>query len=1110
MNNGNLDVHDRAYDCICAQSDVNLNTKTPVFVYEKHDQQHVLMGHELTNNSDCQETLNDEDGCSKKDRISKTSTSVSSPSLIVSPCCSVKNIWYIFAPSWEQGAKIHDTVHAEIIHSGINCNPVISSVPDNTAAVLKNPVDVSERKLSLTGIQTDPHVCDKFQLDVRTLEKELVFVLQTSEISIRRNSFLLNTADVGRSSSDVFPDYVRHTLMKTDTNISAGSKFLENCSSAINVQYVSDSGSCDTHILPDISNTSEVSASENCCVRSEAHGMLAIRLDVVNDHHTNFIQDRICKIMRESDFSVSQQRKSLQTVNTLWSALPIIFHIPLYMSYISCFNTSYSWQEADKNKKLETYSALCKSSHIQTAIIKHSNSNSIQKLSIQLGDCISYNESSRHINSLEIMEIFDGRKVICEDVPLQSSTVLQKGSVRADQVSAYSEQHSLHSDRNKPANVIMQMKLMAADSAYDLRDCTRDSSVATVNGFTAHAIMKCQKVRSLSQPSLPTYLLHDSTDDEQFSENSDGESDCLSETFREYENIYQENISEFLAANGKSKHMEMPCNAINVAAHETADCNQNVYTLQSYDMYDTAVTEFKADKSLTELYNKPQKLHMKGDKLRFCEESQLSCPLSLEIDTGTNDHVVPFGTIQDTNILEGEDRNILQMESEISQNIIVIENGVNERAYPNNDKQQLFISVSHSQMLRGGKVILGRNVQCNVYNLPDIADSWNSLCTKTCSEEAETAMLSECRSNFARGANMQCKVCTGTWVSDTNECKIRKEITTTQTHEPREKMCDFTVSHSRTGNRCDPGTVRDNICSQEYITVKEPRIFTRPVSANMCSNANYISYQNLPDQNHIVLPNSDPEPVSNSCKNSCDQKQPVSCPCVENGHSHTQMPEVHNKSPGNTVNSCIDIAIKKYDTDIPRKLCYAEVKPTEDVAVQTNIRSLISLRNQNGCFVCFSNNHFNSNGFKTGTHHNLASKRNFEALDLESVSLKKKPRYDTLKSIYLESDISELPVNLKSKSENSETIEGSFPDNANEESDFQSVGHLDGLQDTSIMDIQNSVDSDQKVPDVGKDIYWMEDVINEKELYERDQIMKGKVIILLINIPINLPFSLPQ
>jgi hypothetical protein len=107
----------------------------------------------------------------------------------------------------------------------------------------------------------------------------------------------------------------------------------------------------------------------------------------------------------------------------------------------------------------------------------------------------------------------------------------------------------------------------------------------------------------------------------------------------------------------------------------------------------------------------------------------------------------------------------------------------------------------------------------------------------------------------------------------------------------------------------------------------------------------------------------------------------------------------------------------------------------------------------------------------------------------------------------LESDISKLPANLNSKSEKSETTDGSCPDNGNEESDFQNVEHLDELQDTSVMDRQNSVDSDQMVPDVVKDISSMEDDMNEKELYVRDEIMKGKVIILLINIVTNLILS---
>jgi hypothetical protein len=45
------------------------------------------------------------------------------------------------------------------------------------------------------------------------------------------------------------------------------------------------------------------------------------------------------------------------------------------------------------------------------------------------------------------------------------------------------------------------------------------------------------------------------------------------------------------------------------------------------------------------------------------------------------------------------------------------------------------------------------------------------------------------------------------------------------------------------------------------------------------------------------------------------------------------------------------------------------------------------------------------------------------------------------------------------------------------------------------------------VPDVVKDISLMEDDMNEKQLYVRDEIIKGKVIILLIYIVTNLPFS---
>lgn len=640
---------------------------------------------------------------------------------------------------------------------------------------------------------------------------------------------------------------------------------------------------------------------------------------------------------------------------------------------------------------------------------------------------------------------------------------------------------------------------MAADAVYDLRDCTRDSSDTAVNGF----IIKSQKIKSLSQPSLPTYLIHDSTDDEEFSENSDNESDCLSETVSEYENLYQ---AEFLAAKEKDKHIEIPYNAINVVAHETADSNQNVYTLKSDHLYNTAVTEFKGDNTFIELHNKSQKLHVK-DKLSFLEGRKMPYPVSPEMDTCNKDLIYPFGNIQDTNILEGDDRNILQMESEISQNIIAFEYDVDDIDYTSSDKQHLFIPLPHSQMFRDHKVIMAGNVQCNVCKLPDITGSRDSSGNKTCSEEAETRMLAECSSNLARGADIQCNVCSVMWPSDNKGYEMQNEITTTQTHEACEKICHCTVAHSRTANICEPCTLRGNICSPDCITVKESQIFTRPVSSNiMCNNGNYVSYQHVPDQKHSVFPNSHPESVSSSCKNGCDQKQPVSCPGAENCHSHVQILQVRNNGRENTLNSCIEIASKKYKTDIPRQSCYTAVKPTEDVAVQTNIRSLISSGNQNGCFVCFSNNRFNFNGSRTVTH-NLASKRNFEALDLESVSVHKKPRYDTLKLIHLESDISKLSANLNSKSEKSETTDGSCPDKGNEESDFQNMEHLDELQDTSVMDRQNSVDSDQMVPDVVKEISLMEDDMNEKELYVRDEIRKGKVIILLINIVTNLSFS---
>jgi hypothetical protein len=126
-----------------------------------------------------------------RDRISKTSTFLLSPNIIVSPHCTINNVKYILTPSWEQGDKIHHTIHTDVILS------IMSNVPDNTTTVLKNLAYVSERKLSMTGIQTDPLECDRFPVDIHTFERELVFVLQMSEASIQRNCLLQKTVDIG-------------------------------------------------------------------------------------------------------------------------------------------------------------------------------------------------------------------------------------------------------------------------------------------------------------------------------------------------------------------------------------------------------------------------------------------------------------------------------------------------------------------------------------------------------------------------------------------------------------------------------------------------------------------------------------------------------------------------------------------------------------------------------------------------------------------------------------------------------------------------------------------------------------------------------------------------
>jgi hypothetical protein len=220
------------------------------------------------------------------------------------------------------------------------------------------------------------------------------------------------------------------------------------------------------------------------------------------------------------------------------------------------------------------------------------------------------------------------------------------------------------------------------------------------------------------------------------------------------------------------------------------------------------------------------------------------------------------------------------------------------------------------------------------------------------------------------------------------------------------------------------------------------------------------------------------------------------------------MSEVHNSDLENTLHSCIDMAIKKYENDIHKQPCYTEVQSTQDVAVQTYIRSLINSENQNYCFVCFSNssNQFKNKNLKNVTHRNLASKRYIEALDLESV-LHKKRRYDTLMSA--ESHISELPTDHNSVIEHCEIIEG-FSSNDNEDSNFKFEEYLPKIQDSSVINVDNFVDSDHRVPDVGKDISWMDVDMTQRELYMTDQIMKGKLTSLFITVYNDLSFSLPS
>lgn len=1078
---------------IHAQSDINLDTNNPVLLYAELIQQPGMVGCELTNIRVYQEVISNKYGYSRKDGRSKTITLLSEPTFTVSPCYPTSSKNDTLTSSWEIGDKSHHIICTEIIHSGTNCNSVQSNVPDKSATVLKNIPDFFKSKQSLTMIQTDPHKYDTVQVEKHLYERELLmFNLEIHEFCRLRNAYHLSTLGVGQSTSNICVDYLQRTFIKADTGIiSTMIKFLKNCNSAVNSQHLHDNGSSIIHTVLCVSNSFEVSASAN-------HGEQS-------DYHINGLEeDRVHKIISKTDLSVTQQRKCLHIINNLWYALPAILfnkEMPLYTNNISLFNTSYSRLEGDKCHVLETYNAVSKKHHIQAACFTNSNSSSSQKHSSMLADCISFNESSGQVSSVEIWEYSDDRKVIHEDnVPFKSSVVLHKDVVTTEsEVSTSLEQHSLDTDGSELSHIKMQKEMMGADSVYHMCNFIRDSTDET--GFGGHPIIKFQELRSLSQPSLPTYWLQSSTDDE-----PDDGSDTLSETFTECEDIHQENIPKLLGAvtegtKGK-EHIEMMLyNALNAVSRETAeeetvlaDPNQNLHTMQSYHL--DINTKSNVNNCFSELYNKSQKLNPKNDELIFYEEIELSYSPSLDMDTGNSAHEVPFGTIQDSNIWYREDGNGLEMESEISQNINGIQDHVNERACTRHEKQHPLLALYDNKMFSGDTIIPDGNVQCKVHIVSDTDNSWNRLKNKkTWTEEIETdhshPMLSACNSNYAQGENVQYEVCALTLPNDTNKSKRQVAVTTSQTHGAGEEICHLTEANSKIHNKYEPCMKRGNISSPENTTTQKAQIFTRPVSPDiMCSGD---LNQHLPGQNkHAILSNSASKSISN-CWEVNYQTQSVSFPCIQNIHS--QMAEVHNRPLENTLHSCVDMAIKKYENDIYRQSCCTQVKPTRDVTVQTNIRSLNNSWNQNYCFLCFNDyNQFNNNGLKDGTHQNSALKRNIEALYLESVSVHKKPRYGILKPINLESG-------PNSKSKKSETSEGFFSDYNKEESDSED----EELQDTTKMD----VDSDHKVPDVAKDISWMGDDMNQKELYMRDQIMKGKLKLTSLFMTMTFPFSIP-
>jgi hypothetical protein len=978
----------------CTQANVNLDEHIPIFAYTKFNQQLKIMISELTDI--VQSQVSDKRGYSKKDGRSKTSLVVYNPVLTTLPFDSVSDKCEKLSLLFQTGVKTRHTILAEIINSGVNYNSVISSVPNDGATVPKNPLNFSKSKLSLKVIQTSLDICDCVQVFKLIYERELLAHK--------------NTMGDGQSSSDICPHYLQQISIKANTDISL-CKFLEIFNSAVNSQYVLYS---EAHTDLCVSNILDLSASEGNCAERLA-----------DKYCNDVVENRASKLIGSAKLLTTWQGKSLQTVNNIfWSALPTSHNkeAATCTSHRSCFNASCCWQQGHRHQTLETYNAKTKNNQIQT-------------------DCLqkhycTEDECNRKINFIKGCEASDKKVINVDSVPFKLDVLLQKDAVTTeDDVSTSLELHSVEVDGSEPLNITRQ-KLMGMDSLYDLHDFITEGTDKTVTSFREHPIVLPQKIRSFSQPSLPTSLLYDSTDDEQLS----GDTENGSDSDTECENISK--LMGHLAEDSKENwQLEMPYSATNVVSYETAGETE-------------IATELVENVSFIELFDKSQKLHMKN--YGFCEENKPLCPPPFEMNTSNSDHEVPSGSVQGVNTWYREEGNALEMEPHVSQGTTGIEVDVNKTEYPRNIKQHLLFPQSQNDIFSGNKVIPDGNIQGGTCILPNVSSS-NGPENKTCAEKAETchchATLSAC-TNCTRDADIQCKV-----PSDTRTNRTTCHLTET---DSRYESC--------------------RISSPEYVTTQRVQMSPRPYSPDIMCSSNFS--QSPPGQDYAGFLTSDSESVPNSGEDNYYQEQPVAYPCAQNRHNHSQMSRVHNSSPENTLQSCIDSAINKYEHDIHKQSCCTELQPaTQDVTVQTNIRSLITSEKQNCCFVCFSNNsdQFNNNDLKDGTRRNLALKRHIEALYLESVSLHKKRRHDTLK--LMESHISALPSNHTSRSEITDIIEGSSCNDDNEDINFKYEEYLPKVQDTSVISVENFVDFDRKVPDVGKDVSWMDDDMNQTELY---------------------------